>query len=208
MSVVYAMADGPRLLCKGALEKVLPLCTGQWCDGAITPLTDESRARILAAQTSMADRGLRVLALAWRDVEAGQMPVEQTLVLAGLVGLQDPPRPEVPGAIGACQAAGIKVIMVTGDNPHTALAIAREIGLVRSDAPQVLTGAQLLQLSDAQLQLALDAAEIICARIAPEQKLRIVETLKRKGEIVAVTGDGVNDAPALKSAHVGIAMGL
>jgi sodium/potassium-transporting ATPase subunit alpha len=208
MSVVYAMADGPRLLCKGALEKVLPLCTGQWRDGAIAPLTDECRAHVLAAQTSMADRGLRVLALAWRDVEAGPVPVEQTLVLAGLVGLQDPPRPEVSGAISACQAAGIKVIMVTGDNPHTALAIAREVGLVRSDAPQVLTGAQLLQLSDAQLQLALDAAEIICARIAPEQKLRIVETLKRKGEIVAVTGDGVNDAPALKSAHVGIAMGL
>ena len=107
-----------------------------------------------------------------------------------------------------CRQAGIKVIMVTGDNPHTALAIAREIGLAHSDAPSILTGAKLRHLSPAQLQLALDDPEVICARIAPEQKMRIVEALKRKGHIVAVTGDGVNDAPALKSAHIGIAMGM
>ena len=126
----------------------------------------------------------------------------------GLVGLEDPPRPEVPAAIRQCEKAGIKVIMVTGDHPHTAQAIAREVGLVKSTPPVVVTGEQLSRLSDIQLQLALDAPKIIFARVEADQKMRIVSILKRKKEIVAVTGDGVNDAPALKSAHIGIAMGL
>jgi magnesium-transporting ATPase (P-type) len=132
---------------------------------------------------------------------------EAEMTLAGLIGLEDPPRPEVAGALQKCRDAGIKVIMVTGDHPHTATAIAREIGLVRSAAPVVITGARLGHLSDIQLQLALDAPEIIFARVLAEQKMRIVGALKKKREIVAVTGDGVNDAPALRKADVGIAMG-
>ena len=130
------------------------------------------------------------------------------MVLCGLVGLQDPPRPEVPAAIARCHTAGVKVIMVTGDHPHTALAIAREIGLVRGTQPEVLQGNLLPKMSPAQLQLALDAPEIIFARVTAEQKMLIVQALQRKGEIVAVTGDGVNDAPALAAADIGIAMGL
>ena len=129
------------------------------------------------------------------------------MTLAGLIGLEDPPRPEVAAALQKCRDAGIKVIMVTGDHPHTATAIAREIGLVRSAAPVVITGDQLGHLSDIQLQLALDAPEIVFARVLAEQKMRIVGALKNKREIVAVTGDGVNDAPALRKADVGIAMG-
>ena len=124
------------------------------------------------------------------------------------MGLEDPPRPEVPDAIRKCHEAGIRVIMVTGDHPHTARAIAREIGLIRGEAPVVITGDELRRLSDIQLQLALDAPEIIFARVGADQKMRIVTALQKKGEIVAVTGDGVNDAPALKKADIGIAMGI
>ena len=133
---------------------------------------------------------------------------EQGMTLAGLVGLEDPPREEVPDAIARCATAGIRIIMVTGDHPQTALAIARQIGLVKTEEPVVISGDQLRSISPAQLQLALDAKEIVFARVAAEQKMLIVEALKKKGEIVAVTGDGVNDAPALKAADIGIAMGI
>jgi magnesium-transporting ATPase (P-type) len=133
---------------------------------------------------------------------------EQDLVLTALVGFEDPPRPEVPAAIRRCRGAGIKIVMVTGDHPHTALAVAREIGLVQGEAPALLTGDDLGRMSDTQLQLALDAAEIVCARVTADQKLRVVTAFQRKGCIVAVTGDGVNDAPALRAADIGIAMGI
>jgi magnesium-transporting ATPase (P-type) len=133
---------------------------------------------------------------------------ERGMILSGLVGLEDPPRAEVPDAIARCASAGIRIIMVTGDHPHTALAIARQIGLVKGEQPSVITGDQLRSISPAQLQLALDAKEVIFARVAAEQKMLIVQALRKKGEIVAVTGDGVNDAPALKTADIGIAMGI
>ena len=137
------------------------------------------------------------------------MPSEERgMTLSGLVGLEDPPRAEVPDAIARCATAGIRIIMVTGDHPHTALAIARQIGLVKAEQPVVITGDQLRSISPAQLQLALDAKEILFARVAAEQKMLIVQALQKKGEIVAVTGDGVNDAPALKTADIGIAMGI
>jgi sodium/potassium-transporting ATPase subunit alpha len=134
--------------------------------------------------------------------------VEENLIFAGLGGLEDPPRPEVPEALRKCREAGITVIMVTGDHPFIAKAIGREIGLTRSDSPLIITGDELRALTDTQLRLALDTPEIIFARVGADQKRWIVEALKRKGHVVAATGDGVNDAPALKSAHIGIAMGI
>ena len=178
-------------------------------DGGAVELTPELLTPFRTAAEAMAEKGLRVLAFAWRELPKGyeMANVETEMILAGLVGLEDPPRPEVADALQRCRDAGIKVIMVTGDHPHTASAIAREIGLVRSATPVVITGEQLGRLSDIQLQLALDAPEIVFARVVAEQKMRIVGALQNKREIVAVTGDGVNDAPALRKADVGIAMG-
>lgn len=210
LSTVHEMPDGPMLFCKGAPETVLLLCNRILVEGEMHPLTPELREKARESQETMARQGLRVLAFAYRRVEhPGQhQHLEEELVFTGLAGLEDPPRPEVPKAIRKCHGAGIRVIMVTGDHPHTARAIAREIGLVQSDNPLVITGEKLRGFSDTQLRLAMDTPEIIFARVGADQKLRIVDALKQKQHVVAVTGDGVNDAPALKSAHIGIAMGI
>ncbi len=210
LSTLHQSPEGPTLYCKGAPESVLPLCRQRLLDGAVIALDGAARKAVEQAQDGMAERGLRVLALAFRTLgeELGTSSLEVNLVFCGLVGLEDPPRPEVPPALLKCKQAGIKVIMVTGDHPQTAIAIAREIGQVTSGHAMAITGEQLMRLSEVELQLALDAPEIVFARVAADEKMRIVEALKRKGEIVAVTGDGVNDAPALKAAHIGIAMGL
>ncbi|HXK25953.1 MAG TPA: cation-transporting P-type ATPase, partial [Myxococcota bacterium] len=209
LSTVHEMPSGPALWCKGAPESVLPLCDRIHLGGEARPLTSELRARISSEQDDMAEHGLRVLAFAHRSLErvSDHETLEEHLVFSGLVGLEDPPRPEVPEAIRRCREAGIRVVMVSGDHPRTARAIAREVGLAVSDAPLVLSGEQLESLTDVQLTLALDAPEILFARVRASQKRRIVEALKQKKHVVAVTGDGVNDAPALKSAHIGIAMG-
>ena len=208
MSVVVDAGGERWLYCKGAPEAVLPLCDRIDDRGAPLPLGDGGRRRITAAQEAMAASGLRVLAFACRKLEAGEAAGERNLALSGLIGLHDPPRAEAPGAIARCRSAGIKVIMVTGDHPHTAVAIAREIGLVASASPVVIQGEALRKMTPAQLQIALDSPEIVFTRVSAEQKLTVVEGLKRKGHVVAVTGDGVNDAPALRAAHIGIAMGV
>ena len=208
MSVLCATPRGQMLYCKGALETVLPCCDFLQLDDAEVALDDAARDRLIKAQDEMADDGLRVIAFAHRAAPEGLPKSESAMTLSGLIGLADPPRPEVPDAVARCAQAGIRVIMVTGDNRHTALAIARQIGLVRGANPVVISGPELRTLSPAQLHLALDAKEVIFARVAAEQKMRIVEALQKKGEIVAVTGDGVNDAPALKAADIGIAMGI
>jgi calcium-translocating P-type ATPase len=210
LSTLHKTSQGPVLYTKGALEMLLPLCGQVRRNGDLQPLTSALKDEFLRAEEAMAAEGLRVLAFAYRPVSEGQdrLHLEEEMILTGLVGLEDPPRPEVPGAIQRCKEAGIKVIMVTGDHPHTASAIAREIGLVNSGSPMIITGDQLQRLSPAQLQLSLDSPEIIFARVGADQKMRIVEALKHKKEVVAVTGDGVNDAPALKRADIGIAMGI
>jgi len=208
MSVLCGSPQGRVLYCKGALETVLTACDSVQFDAGIAPLDFAAKTRLLAMQDEMAEAGLRVLAFAHCPVSDGLPAEESGMILSGLVGLEDPPRPEVPEAIARCVSAGIRVVMVTGDHPHTAQAIAREIGLVKTDQPVIVTGDELRRMSASQLQLALDAPEIIFARVAAEQKMLIVEALQKKREIVAVTGDGVNDAPALKTADIGIAMGL
>jgi calcium-translocating P-type ATPase len=208
MSVLCATPQGRMLYCKGAPELVLAACDFVQFDSGILPLDPAAKTRLLAAQQQMTEAGLRVLAFAHGAVEDGMPSEERGLTLSGLVGLEDPPREEVPDAVARCIAAGIRVIMITGDHPQTGLAMARQIGLVKSERPVVIIGDQLRSISSAQLQLALDAKEILFARVAAEQKMLIVQALKAKGEIVAVTGDGVNDAPALKAADIGIAMGI
>jgi len=208
MSVLCQTPQGRVLYCKGAPETVLAACDFVQFDAGIAALDAAAKTRLLAAQDAMTGAGLRVLAFAHCAINDGTPAGERGMTLTGLVGLEDPPRPEVAAAILRCATAGIRIIMVTGDHPHTALAIAREIGLVKTEQAMVISGDELRRMSPAQLQLALDAKEIIFARVAAEQKMLIVQALKQKGEIVAVTGDGVNDAPALKTADIGIAMGI
>lgn len=210
LSTLHRTPSGLVLYCKGALETVLPHCTRWMTPRGPKLLTAERRAELVSAEAAMANGGLRVLAVAFRDVsdDDPRTDLESQLTLAGLVGLEDPPRPEVAEAITRCREAQIKIIMITGDHAQTALGVARRIGLVRSAEPVVITGEQLRRMSSSQLQLALSAPEVLFARVGANQKMRIVQVLQRKGEIVAVTGDGVNDAPALKQADIGIAMGI
>jgi sodium/potassium-transporting ATPase subunit alpha len=207
---IHRGAGETVLFVKGAPEELLR--RARWMDvaGQRQPLTAYQSEAVGQAATTMADRGLRVLAFAYRvlPTDYSLADAEQDLVITGLAGFEDPPRPEVPDAVRRCREAGIKIIMVTGDHPHTALAVAREIGLVQSASPRLLTGEVLGRMSDTELQLALDEPEIVCARVTADQKLRVVTLLQRKRCIVAVTGDGVNDAPALRAADIGIAMGV
>jgi Ca2+-transporting ATPase len=198
---------------KGAPLEVLRCCEGILRDSQISPLTVLDRQKIIEANDRFAQEGFRVLGLAIRQGDQElltQSPqvLEQNLVFVGLVAMFDPPRPEVPEAIARCQEAGISITMVTGDYGLTAEAIARRIGLVREQV-RVVTGDGLGHLSDAQLRQVLKyRSDLVFARMAPEQKLRLVQAYKDLGHIVAVTGDGVNDAPALQAANIGIAMGL
>ena len=209
LSLLLRSPEGPVLLAKGALQSILPLCTAREDEGDRRALTPGDVDRLRGVEADLARQGLRVLAFARRRVPEGtpREALEAELVFSGLVGLEDPPRPEVPEAVATCRAAGIRVFMVTGDHPLTALAIARQIGLVTQPAAPVVTGDDLRKMADPQLQLLLDAPELVFARLDADQKHRIVVALQRKGEVVAVTGDGVNDAPALKAADIGVAMG-
>ncbi len=198
MTRIYKLAETTECLAatKGAPETIFDLCK----------LDSEIKQKYIAKVNELASSGLRVIAVASSILNKDDIPENQTsirLKFIGLIGLEDPIRPEVPGAIQECSTAGIRVIMITGDFPETALNIGKQIGLSEKG---ILTGAQLEKLSEKELDEKINTISIL-ARVKPEQKLRIVEALKRKGEIVAMTGDGVNDAPALKAAHIGIAMG-
>mgnify|MGYP005851896901 CR=1 FL=1 len=210
LTTVHRLGDGLVLHCKGALESLLPLCDRSADRDGVVPLDEAGRRRLLEAEAELGERGLRVLAVAWRPVAEGEPheALEAGLVLAGLVALEDPPREEVAEAVARCRSAGIRVVMVTGDHPRTAVAIARQIGLVGEREPRVLTGERLRLISDEQLQLALDDPDLHFARLDADQKTRIVAAFQRKGHVVAVTGDGVNDAPALRLADIGVAMGV
>jgi P-type Ca2+ transporter type 2C len=192
-----AVPEQHLLATKGAPEAVVDLCH-------LPALEREALARQVQ---NMASRGLRVLGVAKGQWNEQQWPASQhdfTFTFLGLLGLADPPRPEVPAAVQACQSAGIRLIMMTGDHPDTARAIARQIGL--GDIENVLTGPEVAKMDDEMLSKRLETVRV-CARLVPEQKLRLVRLLQKNGETVGMTGDGVNDAPALKAADVGIAMG-
>ena len=207
---VHRTNAGLVLYAKGALETMLPAC--RWVSDSTgrQPLTSAQVEAFTEAQSAMAETGLRVLAFAHRELPDAYNPahLEEDLVLDALVGLEDPPRPEVPAAIERCRRAGVRVVMVTGDHPQTAVAIGREIGLLSTDHPLVVTGDQVHRMSDAQMWAALESPEVLFARVGADQKLRIVTALQRHNAIVAATGDGANDAPALRAADIGIAMGL
>nr|WP_234892905.1 cation-transporting P-type ATPase [Sinorhizobium fredii] len=210
MSTLHETVEGRAMYTKGAPETVIPLCTDLEANKGVAPLTRKLRQRLKEAEEAFAKKGLRVLALAYRRLEPeAPLPTSEVgLVFLGLVAFEDPPREGVAEAVRSARQAGIKIVIATGDHPDTTIAIGRQIGLVREEEmPQVVTGERLHDLSDSQLRTALDAPCPIFARLAADQKLRIVRALRAKGHVTAVTGHGVNDAPALKEADIGIAMG-
>jgi Ca2+-transporting ATPase len=211
MTIIRAVGDRRVAFVKGAPDVLLADCTRLERDGAARPLTTRDRERILAANNDLAGQAMRVLALAYRDLtdEGEQIEigtVEKELTFVGLVAMIDPPREEVKTAIRACVSAGIKTVMITGDHKNTAAAIARQLGFFREDA-LALSGAELDQLSQEQLEQQVDRISVY-ARVAPEHKLRVVRAWRARREVVAMTGDGVNDAPAVKEADIGVAMGI
>ncbi|MGZ4153009.1 MAG: cation-translocating P-type ATPase [Actinomycetota bacterium] len=204
MSVVVADGDRRRLVTKGAPEAILGSSSERLGVRGMRPMDEEHRTAVLRAAETLAQRGLRVLAVGERELAPDEEPTEDSgLVFLGLVGLLDPPRPGVHEAIEACGTAGIRVAMITGDHPRTALAVAREVGL---PAETAVAGEALAAMDDAELADALEHVNVF-ARVSPVDKLRIVGSARSRGDLVAVTGDGVNDAPALAAADVAIAMG-
>ncbi len=196
---------------KGAPSEVLSLCTRARKEGQDLPLAFEARAEIAAANDELARAGMRVLAVAARtlpDALVGQTPeeIECDLTFLGLMAMMDPPRPEVTEAVAKCHRAGIRIIMITGDYGLTAESVARRVGILRTPTPRLVNGTELDAMGDESLSEVL-REEVILARVTPEHKLRVVRALREMGHVVAVTGDGVNDAPALKNADIGIAMG-
>ncbi|MGH2542565.1 MAG: cation-translocating P-type ATPase, partial [Ardenticatenaceae bacterium] len=212
MSVIARAPSGNiGLFVKGAPDVMLRLSTHLFCGGERVPLTDALREQVLQANSAMAREALRVLAVAQRVLdEAPEEPtpevLEQELIFVGLVGMIDPPRPEAIEAVEVAHAAGIRTIMITGDHRETAVAIARELGMYE-EGDRAVTGVELEEMDDETLRSEVEHIKVY-ARVSPEHKLRIVGAWKGRNQIVAMTGDGVNDAPALKDANIGIAMGI
>ncbi len=199
--------SGFIVLAKGAPESILPACTHEQRGDVATALTESDRERWRQTNDAMAQRALRVLALAYKQTQNADGEPFEGLMLLGMVGMIDPPRPEAKKAIRLCQQAGVRVVMITGDQKATAVAIAREIGIVESDDHQQVMDGQALDAADEAGLRAIVSNTSVYARVPPEHKLRIVNALQADGQIVAMTGDGVNDAPALKTADIGVAMG-
>ena len=211
MSTIHTAGDAYVQYTKGAPDEVLKRCTTYLENGKALPMTDAKRAEILAANKNMADQALRVLAAAkrdWAEKPASNEPafLEQDLCFLGLTGMIDPVRPEVKPAIVECREAGIRPVMITGDHKDTAVAIAKELGII-TDASQAITGAELDKIPDSEIGEAVKKYGVY-ARVQPEHKVRIVTAWKGNGAITAMTGDGVNDAPSIKSADIGVGMGI
>ncbi len=211
MSTIHNLGDSFVQYTKGGPDVILAKCTHYYKNGEVKPMDDAKRAQIMAANKAMADKALRVLAAAkrdWAQKPADNSPefLEQELCFLGLTGMIDPVRPEVKAAIEECRSAGIRPVMITGDHKDTAVAIAKELGIVE-DASQAITGAELDEISDEELLTAVQKYGVY-ARVQPEHKTRIVTAWKTLGYITAMTGDGVNDAPSIKSADIGVGMGI
>ena len=208
MSVAVENPEGKTAIyTKGAPEALLDQCAFEQRNGQFTPLSQTRREELLEQSHEMADRALRVLGLAWREADGDfKKPGERDLIFVGLVGMIDPPREEARLAVAKCKSAGIRPVMITGDHPATARAIARELKMAEEQDPVVI-GADVDAFSDEQLSAKIDNF-CVYARVSPEHKLRVVKALKATGQVVAMTGDGVNDAPAVKMADIGIAMGV
>jgi P-type Ca2+ transporter type 2C len=209
MTTVHVVEGHRMAYVKGATESVLPLCTLRLEKGSEISLDEKQSADIITHNDEMASRALRILAIARKDVTDRHLDesIEQDLTFIGLVGMIDAPRKEAIAAVARCHTAGIQVIMITGDNALTAKAIANDVHLRNSQDAVVVTGGDLEMMSDDELSKQVNQISVF-ARVSPEHKVRIVEALQRNGEVVAMTGDGVNDAPALKKADIGIAMGI
>ncbi len=211
MSTIHEKDGNIVQYTKGAPDEILTRCTKYIKDGKILPLTEEAKEEILAANKGFASNALRVLAAAMRLYESvpedtSPESLEQDLTFIGLTGMIDPIRPEVVDAIKECKTAGIRAVMITGDHKDTAVAIAKQLGII-TDAEQAITGSQLDDISDAELESAIEKYGVY-ARVQPEHKVRIVNAWRAKGFVTAMTGDGVNDAPSIKSADIGVGMGI
>ncbi len=205
MTTLHEMGNGVVAYSKGAPEVILASCTWEWTEEGPVPLGEARREAILQVAQQMASDALRVLAVACKP-DARLENAEQEMTFLGLVGMIDAPRPEAKAAIQTCREAGIKPVMITGDHPVTAQAVARELGLLTS-SERVVTGPELDRMSDADLEREVEDIAVY-ARVSPAHKLRVVTALQKKDHVVAMTGDGVNDAPALKQADIGVAMGI
>lgn len=208
MSVIYKGKQGKTAFIKGAPDMVLRLCRRELTPNGVLELTNERKREIMKANDGMARQALRVLALAEKQIDERAIndEIEEELTFVGLMGMIDPPRASARKAIQVCRRAGIKPVMITGDHRLTAEAVAEELGIIRGNNGGVLTGVELDQISDEELaQRVMDVS--VYARVTPKDKLRIVRALKKRGQVVAMTGDGVNDAPAVKEADIGVSMG-
>lgn len=198
--------NGTKTIVKGAPEYVLPLCSYELTDGKTTPLTAQGRRKITAENKTMTSKGLRVIAVCFRD-DSRVCPIEErAMVFAGLIGIEDPPRREAAIAVRTCKNAGIRPVMITGDHAGTALAIAKKIGIAH-EGSEVITGSTLEKISEEDLCERIKTCSVF-ARVTPSHKVKLVKAFKLSGEVVAMTGDGVNDAPALKAADIGCSMGI
>jgi Ca2+-transporting ATPase len=211
MTTAHRQTNGVLIASKGGLDETIGRCNRLIVDGKIRPLTAQDRQQIASANLQMAESALRVLAVAMNEIdrlpdEVGPETLERELIFIGLLGMIDPPREEARMAVGKCREAGIRPVMITGDHKITAAAIASQLGILQP-SDRALTGTELSELSDRELKENIDRISVY-ARVAPEHKVRIVKAFQEEGKIVAMTGDGVNDAPALKLADIGVAMGI
>jgi Ca2+-transporting ATPase len=204
MTTLHQTPDGVVAYAKGAPEVIVQSCALQLTEAGVVPLDEARRAEVLERARQMAGEALRVLAVTYKP-QASVTDAEKNMTLLGLVGMIDPPRQEAKAAVRMCEEAGIKVIMITGDHPLTAKAVAEELGITKGG--RVVNGAELEAMDQSQLEREVESIEV-CARVSPAHKLRVVTALQNRGQVVAMTGDGVNDAPALKKADIGIAMGI
>lgn len=209
MSTVHMYNESYYSMTKGAIDKLLPRCTHIFKNGKIEILTDSDKNQILEAARSMSQEALRVLSFAFKQYDSNDVDInhlEENLIFIGLVGMIDPPRTEVKDSIKECKKAGIRTVMITGDHKDTAFAIAKELGIAE-EISEIMIGTELDNVSDTELASKINHLNVF-ARVSPEHKVKIVKALRAKGNIVSMTGDGVNDAPSLKQADVGVAMGI